>query len=192
MSEEEPAPLQARGAAAFRIVDAEVARPAARASSGQQGRHVFIYTPDGNRHLRTHGGEQEHTVVSREAAQRYRLREESRQQATWITGPKGVTVGLDTDYKIFLLADDLRGRTERIFAHVLKSVEKFCGLPTGRAAEYEIQLGRSHVELLEQLSRSQPHRTGASLSERWEETIKRFPAYAKSGEVVWVNAIRSY
>jgi hypothetical protein len=65
-------------------------------------------------------------------------------------------------------------------------------LPTGTAAEYEIQLGRSHMELLEPLSRSQPHRTGASLSVRWDETIKRFPAYAKSGDLVWLNAIRSY
>jgi hypothetical protein len=86
----------------------------------------------------------------------------------------------------------LPGRTERIFAHGVKSVEKFCGLPTGTAAGYNVQLGKSHVELLEQLSRSQPHRTGASLSERWGETFKRFLAYAKSGEEVWLNAIRSY
>jgi len=39
MSEEEPAPLQARGAAAFRVVDAEVARPA-KATNGPQEKHV--------------------------------------------------------------------------------------------------------------------------------------------------------
>jgi hypothetical protein len=109
MSEKEPAPLQARGAAAFRIVDAEVARPAVGASSSRQGKHVFIYTPDGIRRLWTLGGEQEYTVVSQEAAQRYGLREESRRQATWIVGLTGVTVGLDTDYEVFLLADDSAG-----------------------------------------------------------------------------------
>jgi hypothetical protein len=33
---------------------------------------------------------------------------------------------------------------------------------------------------------------GASLSERWGETIRRFPAYAEGGELVWINTIRSY
>ncbi len=48
------------------------------------------------------------------------------------------------------------------------------------------------MELLEQLRKAQPHRTGVRLSERWGETIWRFAAYAKSGELVWINAIRSY
>ncbi len=68
------------------------------------------------RRLWTNGKEPEHTVVSHEAAQRYGLRAESRRQATWITGPTGVTVSLDTDYEMFLLMDDLPGRTERDFA----------------------------------------------------------------------------
>jgi hypothetical protein len=194
-SEEEPAPLQARGAAAFRIVDIEAARPAAEATIGPQGKHVFINTPHGIRCLRrlwVRGEEPEHTVVSQEAAQRYSLRAESRQQATWITGPTGVTVSLDTDYEMFLLMDDLPGRTKRIFAHGVNSVEKYCGLPTGATDEYEIQLGKDHVELLEQLRRAQPHRTGARLSEHWGETIWRLAAYAESGEFVWINAIRSY
>jgi hypothetical protein len=105
--------------------------------------------------------------VSQEAAQRYGLRAESRRQATWITGPTGVTVGLDTDYEMFLLTDDLPGRTVRVFPHGVKSVEEFCGMPIGSTDEYEIQLGRKHVELLERLCKAQPHRTGASLSERW-------------------------
>ncbi len=80
--------------------------------------------------------------------------------------------------------DDLPERTEQVFAHKVKSVEKFCGLPLGTADEYEIQLGKNHVELLERLCKAQPHRTGASLSERWGETIRRFPVYAESGELV--------
>jgi hypothetical protein len=130
--------------------------------------------------------------VSHEAAQRYSLRAESRRQATWITGPTGVTVSLDTDYEMFLLMDDLPGRTKLVFAHGVKSVEVFCSMPIGTTDEYEIQLGRNHVELLEQLRKAQPHRTGANLSERWGKTIRRFPAYAESGELVWINAIRSY
>ncbi len=60
------------------------------------------------------------------------------------------------------------------------------------ADEYEIQLGRDHADLLEQLQREQPHRTGANLSERWGETIRRLPVSAENGELVWINAIRSY
>jgi hypothetical protein len=138
------------------------------------------------------GEEPEHTVVSQEVAQRYSMRAESRRQATWITGPTGVKVGIDMDYEIFLLMDDLPGRTKRIFAHAVNSVEKYCGLPTGATGEYKIQLGRDHVELLEQLRKAQPHRTGARLSERWGETIWRLAAYTESGEHVWINVIRSY
>jgi hypothetical protein len=85
MSEEEPAPPQARGAAVFRIVDAEVARPAAKATNGPQEKHIFIYMSHGIRRLRclwTRGEEPEHTVVSQEAAQRYGLKAESRRQGT--------------------------------------------------------------------------------------------------------------
>ncbi len=185
-------PLQAREAAAFRIVDAEVTRPAAKATNNPQEKHVFIYMPHGVRRLRrlwTRQEEPEHTVVSQEAAQRYGLRAESRRQATWITGPTGVTVSLDTDYEMFLLMDDLPGRTKRVFSHGVKSVEEFCGMPVGTTDEYEIQLGRNHVELLERLRKAQPHRTGGRLSEYWGEMIRRFPAYAESGELVWINAI---
>jgi hypothetical protein len=100
ISEEQPALLRARGAAAVRIVDAEVARPMAEAANGPREKHVFIYTLHGIRRLKRlwkSGEEPEHTVVSHEAAQRYGLRADSRRQATWITGPTGVTVSLDTD-----------------------------------------------------------------------------------------------
>jgi hypothetical protein len=195
ISEEQPALLRARGAAAFRIMDAKVARPAAEAANGSQEKHVFIYTLHGIRRLKrlwTSGEEPEHIVVSHEAARRYGLKADSRRQATWITGPTGVTVSLDTDYKMFLLMDDLPGRTKRVFAHGVKSVERFCGMPVETTEEYEIQLGKDHVELLEQLHKEQPRRTGANLSECWGETIRRFPASAESGELVWINAIRSY
>jgi hypothetical protein len=91
-SEEEPAPLQARGAAAFRIVDIEAARPAVEAAISPQGKHVFINTPHGIRCLRrlwVRGEEPEHTVVSQEVAHRYSMRAESRRQVTRITGPTG-------------------------------------------------------------------------------------------------------
>ncbi len=51
-SEEEPTPLQARGATAFRIMDVEAARPAVEAAISPQGKHVFINTPHGIRSLR--------------------------------------------------------------------------------------------------------------------------------------------
>jgi hypothetical protein len=182
-SEEEPAPLQARGATAYRIVDVGMARPAIEAATSPQGRHVFINTPHGIRNLRRlwlRGEEPEHTVVSREVAQTYSMRADSRRQATWITGPTGVTVGIDTDYEMFLLADDLPGRTKQITVYAVDSVEKYCGLPAGGTDEYEILLGRDHVELLGQLREDQPHRTGARLSERWGETIWRLAAYARA------------
>jgi hypothetical protein len=194
-SEEEPAPLQAMGATAYRIVDVGAARPAVEAATSPQGKHVFINTPHRIRSLRrlwVRGEEPEHTVVSKEMAQRYSMRADSRRQTTWIMGPTGVTVGIDTDYEMFLLVDDLPGRTKRITVYAVDSVEKFCGLPTGATDEYEIQLGRDHVELLEQLREDQPYRTGACLSERWGETIWRLAAYAESGEHVWINVIRSY
>ncbi len=194
-SEEEPAPLQAKGATAYRIVDVEAARPAVEAATSPQGKHVFINRPHGIRSLRrlwVRGEEPEHTVVSKEVAQRYSMRADGRRQATWITGPTGVTVGIDRDYEMFLLVDDLPGRTKRITVYAVDSVEKYCGLPTGAMDEYEIQLGRDHVELLEQLREDQPYRTGARLSERWGETIWRLAAYAGSGEHVWINVIRSY
>ncbi len=154
---------------------------------------VSIYTLHRIRRLRrlwTSGKEPEHTVLSHEAAQRYGLRAESRRQAAWITGPTGVTVSIDME--MFLLMDDLPGRTERVFAHGVKLVEEFCDMPVGTTEEYEIQLGGDQVELLEQLRKAQLHRTGARLSERWGETIWRLAAYAESGELVWINAIRSY
>jgi hypothetical protein len=128
VSQRQLAPPQARGAAAFRIVDAKVARPETEAASGPHEKHVFVFLLHGIRRLKClwmSGGEPEHTVVSHEAAQRYGLRADSRRQATWITGPTGVTVGLDMDCEMFLLMDDLPGRTKRIFAHGVKSVERF-------------------------------------------------------------------
>jgi hypothetical protein len=176
-------------------VDVEAARPVVEAAISPQGKHVFINTPHRIRCLRslwTRRKEPEHTVVSQEAAQRYSMRAESRRQATWITGPTGVTVGIDTDYEMFLLMDDLPGRTEQIFAYAVNSVEKYCGLPTTATNKYKIQLRKDHVGLLEQLHKAQPHRTGARLSERWGETIWRLAAYAESGELVWINVNRSY
>ncbi len=54
-----------------------------------------------------------------------------RRQATWITGPTGVTVGIDTDYETFLLVDDLPGCTKPITVYAVDSVEKYCSLPAG-------------------------------------------------------------
>jgi hypothetical protein len=183
-SEKEPAPMCARKATAHRIVDTGAARPAVEAATSPQGKHVFINTPHGIRSLRrlwVPGEEPEHTVVSKEVAQSYSMRANGRRQATWIMGPRGVTVGIDTDYEMFLLADDLPGRTKRVTVYAVDSVEKYCGLPPGVTGEYEIQLGRDHVELLEQLRKEQPYRTGARLSERWGETIWRLAAYATCG-----------
>ncbi len=194
-SEEEPAPLQTRGATAYRIVDVGTIRPAVKAATSPQGKHVFINTPLGIRSLRRlwlRGEEPEHTVVSKEVAQTYSMRADGRRQATWITGPTGVMVSIDTDYVMFLLVDDLPGRTKRITVYAVDSVEKYCGLPTGVTDKYEIQLGRDHAKLLEQLREDQPYRTGARLSERWGETIWRLAAYAESGEHMWINIIRSY
>ncbi len=95
---------------------------------GPQEKHVFIYTLHGIRRLRClwmSSREPEHTVVSHEAAKRYSLRVNSRRQATRTTGPTGVAVGLDTDYEMFLLMDDLPGRTKQILAHGVESVGEF-------------------------------------------------------------------
>ncbi len=84
------------------------------AAVGSQEKHVFINTPHGIRSLRrlwVPGEEPEHTVVGREAAQSCGMRANGRQLATGITGPTGVANGPDTDYEMFLLADDLPGRT---------------------------------------------------------------------------------
>jgi hypothetical protein len=93
---------------------------------------------------------------------------------------------------MFLLADDLPGRTKLVTVYAVDSVGKYCGLPIEATGDYEIQLGKDHAELLEQLRRDQPNRTGARLSGRWGETIWRLAAYAESGEHVWMNVIRSY
>jgi hypothetical protein len=106
--------------------------------------------------------------------------------------PTGVTVDLDTSFEVFLLLDDLPGRTKRAVAHGVRSVGEFCGLADGAADDYDIQLGRDLLELLRQLRREQPYRTGATLSERWGETIRRFPVSAENGELVWMNVIKSY
>ncbi len=84
-NEEEPAPLQTRGATAYRIVDVGTVLPAVEAATSPQGKHVFINTPHGIRSLRRlwlHGEEPEHTVVSKEVAQTYSMRADSRRQAT--------------------------------------------------------------------------------------------------------------
>jgi hypothetical protein len=51
-SEEEPEPLQARGATAYRIIDVEAVMPVAEAATSPQGKHVFINTPHGIRSLK--------------------------------------------------------------------------------------------------------------------------------------------
>ena len=160
-SEEEPAPLHTRGATAYRIVDAGTVRPAVEAATSPKGKHVFINMPHGIRSLKRlwlRGEEPEHTVVSKEVAQTYSMRADGRRQATWIMGPTGMTVGVDTDYEMFLLADDLPGRTKQVTVYAVDSVERYCGLPAGVTDEYEILLGRDHVELLGQLREDQPYR----------------------------------
>jgi hypothetical protein len=163
------APPKAGEEAALGTMNANVAKSGVGTGVGPQERHIFIYTLHGIRRLKclwTNGREPEYTVVSHEAAKRYSLRVDSRKRATRITGPTGVTVGLDTDYEIFLLMDDLPGRTERAIAHGVESAGEFCGMASGAADDNEIQLGKDHAELLQQLQREQPHRTGATLSER--------------------------
>jgi hypothetical protein len=189
------APPKAGEEAALGTMNANVAKLGVGTAEGPQERHIFIYTLHGIRRLKclwTSGREPEHTVVSHEAAKRYSLRVDSRKRATRITGPTGVTVSLDTDYEIFLLMDDLPGRTTRALAQGVESVGEFCGMAGGAADDYEIQLGKDHAELMQQLQREQPYRTGATLSERWGETIRRLPVSAENGELVWINAIRSY
>jgi hypothetical protein len=178
------APPKAGEEAALGTMNINAAESGVGTAVGPQEKHVFINTPHGIRSLRrlwVPGEEPEHTVVSREVAQSYSMRANGRRQATWIIGPTGVTVGIDTDYEMFLLADVLPGRTKRVTVYAVDSVEKYCGLPPGVAGEYEIQLGRDHMKLLEQLREEQPYRTGARLSERWGETIWRLAAYAESG-----------
>jgi hypothetical protein len=121
---------------------------------GLQWGHIFIDTPHGIRRLKclwASGEEQEHTVVSFEAAKRCSLRAGSGKRAVRVTGPTGVTVGLDTNYEVFLLLDDLPGRTKQAAAHEVKSVGEFCGLADGAADDYDIQLGKDLLELLRQL-----------------------------------------
>ncbi len=84
------------------------------------------------------------------------------------------------------------GRTKLVTVYAVDSVGKYCRLPIEATGDYEIQLGKDHAELLEQLRRDQPNRTGAHLSGRWGETIWRLAAYAENGEHVWMNVIRSY
>ncbi len=137
-SEEEPAPLQTRGATAYRIMNVGMVRPAVEAATSPQGKHVFINTPHGIRSLRRlwlRGEEPEHTVVSKEVAQTYSMRADGRRQATWITGPTGVTVSIDTDYEMFLLVDDLPGRTKRVTVYAVDSVGEYSGLPPGATGE---------------------------------------------------------
>jgi hypothetical protein len=96
-------------------MNAKVAKSGVGTVEGPQEKHVFIYTLHGISRLKClwmSGREPEHTVVSHEAAKRHSLRATSRRQATWITGPTGVTVSLDTDYEMFLLMDDLAHQTD--------------------------------------------------------------------------------
>jgi hypothetical protein len=139
------APPKAGEEAALGTMNINAAESGVGTAVDPQERHIFIDTLHGIRRLKclwTSGREPEHTVVSLEAAKRYNLRVDSRKWATRITGPTGVTVGLDTDYEIFLLMDDLPGRTKRAVAHGVESVGEFCGLAGGVADEYDIQLGK--------------------------------------------------
>ncbi len=166
-SEEEPAPLQAKEATAYRIVDVGTVRPAVEAATSPQGKHVFINTPHGIRSLKRlwlRGEEPEHTVVSKEVAQTYSMRADGRWQATWITGPTGVTVGIDTDYETFLLADDLPGRTKQITVYAVDSVEKYCGLPAGGRTNTRSCWGETTWSYWDNCARTS--RTGQALASR--------------------------
>jgi hypothetical protein len=138
------------------------------------------------------GEEPEHTVVSRETAQSCGVWVNDRRSVIGTIRPTGKAIGPVTECEMFLLADDLPGRTKRITVRMVDSLEEYCGLPPGAAGRSEIQLGKHHIELLRQLREEQPLRTGARLSEHWGETIWRLAAYTESGEHVWINIIRSY
>jgi hypothetical protein len=119
---------------------------------GWQEKHVFINTPHGIRSLRrlwVPGEEPEHTVVSREAAQSCIVRVNGRRPATGITGPTGVAVGPDTECEMFLLADDLPGRTKRITVHMVDSLEEYCGLPPRGGGRVRNPAGERPREALE-------------------------------------------
>jgi hypothetical protein len=176
MSKEEPAPLQARGAAAFRIVDAEVTRPAAKATNGPQKWPAWDKAPktplDTRRGARAHG---------REPGSGPEIRLEGRKQAAGnMDHGANRGDGLPRHGLRDVPADGRPTQTHRASLRTrVNSVEEFCSMPIGTTDECEIQLGKNHVELLGRLCKAQPHRTGASLSERWGETIRRFPPYAE-------------
>ena len=74
----------------------------------------------------------------------------------WPGRPSKLRPARRPDHEMFLLADDLPRRTKQVTVYAVDSVGKYCGLPLGATGEYEIQLGKDHVELLEQLRREQP------------------------------------
>ncbi|MFO0001669.1 MAG: hypothetical protein ACK559_11095, partial [bacterium] len=95
---------------------------------GLQGGHVFIDTLYGIRRLKclwASGEDQEHTVVSFEAAERCSLRVNSRDREVRVMRPTGVTAGLDTSFEVFVLLDDLPGRIKRAVAHGVRSLGEF-------------------------------------------------------------------
>jgi hypothetical protein len=72
----------------------------------------------------------------------FREWQNGRKPATGITGPTGVAVGPDTEYEMFLLADDLPGRTKRVTVHVVDSLEKStAGCPPGWRASTKSSWG---------------------------------------------------
>ncbi len=73
---------------------------------GLRGGHIFIETLYGIRRLKclwASGKDQEHTVVSFEAAERYSLKVNSRDREVRVMRPTGATVGLDTSFEVFVL-----------------------------------------------------------------------------------------
>jgi hypothetical protein len=116
-----------------------------------EGKQVAMLTSAGIWHIRVCASRGfEHTIMSREVAQRHGFARRRPRKVKEITGPADITIQSEDHYDVSFPMGPV-GSTLKIIAYGVESMEGFCGLPQGSLKDWKMQLSKEDAGLLKLL-----------------------------------------